>query len=465
MKRLKKESEVPNEEEFHSADTSADINNDMDPEKIIAYGELRKKFYYAIIECDTPATASELYEQCNEREVEFAGIVMFLRYVPQEMNFDEENVSDHCHTLPLEYVLSPALSALQTHERILPSTGETSGMSNTPSAASLLWDMTDLKRTAALKNAFAMKDMQMGDLDAYVASESEESQVTMGRSCSSQKEKYACLLEGYQTEDKDHDNEKDLQEDGSSTKISSEPYIDELESVSSEVSKFPNHSTNNGDFYTEFTAHDDAVVEKIHEESMYHLALQNVKTVGERRDVKRKAQRQKQRSKTENVEETETRVETPCSTEDLKTIIRNSNLDTAESPDRNFQKNNLENTVDSDEQMQDVRSENDISKRSRKRRLHKQKKQAQARENRIERQARRLARQGLQFQPEISCLGSATNLNGKLNEDTPISSIDMNRAAREIGSIDERFSHRMKESMYHVDIGKKREKVAKPLRQ
>ena len=50
----------------------------------------RLRYYYAIIECDSAATAEAVYETCDNTEFEKSGNVLDMRFVPDDVTFDDK---------------------------------------------------------------------------------------------------------------------------------------------------------------------------------------------------------------------------------------------------------------------------------------------------------------------------------------------------------------------------------------
>ena len=67
-----------------------DQDLDVDPDKLRKYERDRLKYYYAVIECDTPKTADVLFKSTNGSEFELSNIKIDLRFVPDDMQFTEK---------------------------------------------------------------------------------------------------------------------------------------------------------------------------------------------------------------------------------------------------------------------------------------------------------------------------------------------------------------------------------------
>jgi len=63
---------------------------DFDQEALRKYQLDRLKYYYAVIECDNAQTAKVIYKTCDNTEYESSANFFDLRYIPEDMTFDDE---------------------------------------------------------------------------------------------------------------------------------------------------------------------------------------------------------------------------------------------------------------------------------------------------------------------------------------------------------------------------------------
>eukprot|EP00760_Papus_ankaliazontas_P026619 PhM_4_TR3057/c2_g1_i2/m.97834 len=166
-----------------------DEDTTLDQEKLKEYEAKRRKYYYAIATFDSPQTAHATYKSCDGQELETTNTTISLRYVPDDVDFEESRKTDESTYIPQDYQLPVALVALARNP-------------NAKNRGDVSWDQTDARRTTTLRNAFnsALKDMEMDDLDAYVASDA-SSEVEDDVARKNLRKKYAALLEGFEDEE------------------------------------------------------------------------------------------------------------------------------------------------------------------------------------------------------------------------------------------------------------------------
>nr|XP_046232382.1 ESF1 homolog [Scatophagus argus]XP_046232392.1 ESF1 homolog [Scatophagus argus] len=126
-------------------------------EKMRDYQFKRLKYFYAVVECDSVHTATKIYEECDGYEYESSCSVLDLRFIPDDVTFDEE---------PRDEATDVNLSAYTP--KLFTSSATTT------SKVTLTWDETDHERVSALNRKFNKDELLDMDFNAYLASSSEE---------------------------------------------------------------------------------------------------------------------------------------------------------------------------------------------------------------------------------------------------------------------------------------------------
>jgi hypothetical protein len=69
---------------------------EIDKEKLRFYERSRLRYYYAVAEFDSAAAASKVYEECDGLEFEHSSCKLDLRFIPDDMDFSQREVSLPC---------------------------------------------------------------------------------------------------------------------------------------------------------------------------------------------------------------------------------------------------------------------------------------------------------------------------------------------------------------------------------
>ncbi|CAL4127306.1 unnamed protein product, partial [Meganyctiphanes norvegica] len=129
-------------------------------EALRRYQRNRLRYYYAVVVCDKVATASIIYKECDRQPFEGAGVLLDLRYIPEDMTFDEVP-HDICKEVPKTYEVR---------------TFTTTALHDT--RPTLTWDETnpDRKKTlgSAMNRAAKGEQIDQDQVKAFLASGSEE---------------------------------------------------------------------------------------------------------------------------------------------------------------------------------------------------------------------------------------------------------------------------------------------------
>lgn len=127
-------------------------------EKLRKYQLERLKYFYAVVEFDSPETAEVVYNELDGLEYETSSTTLDIRFVPEEMDFDDVKLKEECTSMPDQASYQApnfVNSALQQ------------------SHVTLTWDETDHRRKTAFDKAFE-KEGNEDDLKAYLATSSSE---------------------------------------------------------------------------------------------------------------------------------------------------------------------------------------------------------------------------------------------------------------------------------------------------
>ncbi|XP_042478201.1 pre-rRNA-processing protein ESF1 [Macadamia integrifolia] len=134
-----------------------DEDDEIDDEKLRAYEKSRLRYYYAVVECDSSATADYLYKACDGVEFERSSNVLDLRFIPDSLEFKHP---------PREIAIEPPTNydGLDFHSRALQH-----------SKIHLTWDEDEPQRAKTLKRNFNVDQLAELELKEFLASDDGES--------------------------------------------------------------------------------------------------------------------------------------------------------------------------------------------------------------------------------------------------------------------------------------------------
>ncbi|XP_039264299.1 ESF1 homolog [Styela clava] len=144
------------EEEWHKEE-----GEQFNMEKLRQYQLNRLKYYYAVIECDSMATAEKIYQECDGTEFETSCSKIDLRFIPDGMEFNDFPPKETAASMPdlAKYKPISFITAALNQTKV-----------------NLTWDETDHKRTALTKGKFTKDELENMDVRDFLASSSSDSE-------------------------------------------------------------------------------------------------------------------------------------------------------------------------------------------------------------------------------------------------------------------------------------------------
>lgn len=135
--------------------TKDEDSQEFNNKELRKYQLERLKYYYAVVTCDNSQTAKTIYTACDGAEFEATSNFFDMRFIPDEMEFDDEP-TDKALEAPLVYeAVDFATKALQ-HSKV-----------------ELTWDNDDPHRAKVTRRKFTKDDVSQMDFKAYLASDSD----------------------------------------------------------------------------------------------------------------------------------------------------------------------------------------------------------------------------------------------------------------------------------------------------
>ncbi|KAK1308320.1 hypothetical protein QJS10_CPA09g00110 [Acorus calamus] len=183
-------------EENDGVEDDDDSEDEVDQKKVCQYELDKLRYYFAVIECDSPATADHLYNSCNGLEVELSGNFLDLRFIPDSMEF-KHPPRDVSKQAPLNY------EALNFQTDVLQQ-----------SKVNLTWDDDEPERKKILRRKFnpeqlselEFKDFLASDDDSEDDNENDDQSHKLSKAA-----KYQALIQSGDGSDAEDNGDKDME--------------------------------------------------------------------------------------------------------------------------------------------------------------------------------------------------------------------------------------------------------------
>jgi hypothetical protein len=147
------------DDEFDVEEADED-EDEFHREKLRQYQLNRLKYFYAVLEFDSIESAEKIYEECDGREYESSAAKIDLRYIPDDMKFDEEESNDVSEGLANPAKYQPKFFTTTALQQV---------------KVNCTWDETDPSRKDLIDRVFNAKDtVDDDDLKNYLAASSDE---------------------------------------------------------------------------------------------------------------------------------------------------------------------------------------------------------------------------------------------------------------------------------------------------
>ncbi|XP_037934381.1 ESF1 homolog [Teleopsis dalmanni] len=157
----KSESIKSEQESLQSHDSDYEAYDDAyHMEKLRQYQLNRLRYYYAVAEFDSIQTADKVYKECDGLEYESSATRIDLRFIPDNISFDDNEPSDVCTSLPDNTYIPRNFTTSALHE----------------AKVNLTWDETAVERREISEKLASsnLEDIQDKDIKKIVAISSSE---------------------------------------------------------------------------------------------------------------------------------------------------------------------------------------------------------------------------------------------------------------------------------------------------
>ncbi|XP_044310324.1 ESF1 homolog isoform X2 [Varanus komodoensis] len=161
-KERMKEEEVNGPKELLSFPEDVTEKDSIFKEILRDYQFKRLRYFYAVVECDSPETANQIYEECDGLEFESSCSFVDLRFIPDDVTFDDEPKDVASEVDGAAYKPKFFTSAAVATSKV-----------------DITWDETDHERVTSLNRTFKKEELLDMDFQAYLASSSDEEEEEM----------------------------------------------------------------------------------------------------------------------------------------------------------------------------------------------------------------------------------------------------------------------------------------------
>lgn len=145
---------------------------EFDTAKLRQYQLDRLRYFYAVITCNSDATARALYDSMDSREYLTSSNFFDLRFIPDGTSFEDDQPRDECNQLPAGYKPNDFRTEALTHSKVR-----------------LTWDDDDTTRKEVQKRAFSRAEIDENDLQAYIGSDSSDNESVASRKSAAEEKK------------------------------------------------------------------------------------------------------------------------------------------------------------------------------------------------------------------------------------------------------------------------------------
>ncbi|XP_057952217.1 pre-rRNA-processing protein esf1 [Malania oleifera] len=175
----------------------SDDEDEIDDEKLRAYEKSRLRYYYAVVDCDSSATADYLYKVCDGLEFERSSNALDLRFIPDSMEF-KHPPRDVATEAPASYECLDFHTGAMQHSKI-----------------HMSWDEDDPQRIKTLKQNYNADQLAELEFKEYLASDesetdADENDIVMGDQSDKKHKKrdmYRALIKSNDNSDDDGEND------------------------------------------------------------------------------------------------------------------------------------------------------------------------------------------------------------------------------------------------------------------